>query len=857
MSRRPTAREGARRRLVRLAILDGYKVRWSRETVARDVVQNFYDEAADFSDVVIETDEAKGTVRVSGPSTFALDYLRYLGATTKRGRRTAGGFGEGFKICALVLLRDYGVEVRAGSRGWTIRPVLLPMKLGRELCYEVEEEPAGKGAPGSFVSLTGADARLVAAFASSRDLFRHPGNPRLNEPLFVDEAGGVGVYAASKAAKRGELFYRRQARGTVPFGKGAALTFAHDDAVPGIEPDRDRRTLRGGARVIAAVLARAPTDALEKIILRLRPYWASGNGVLSAALREAAKRGARFSFPKRWVASVAGGYQLSEHAERRGYHVALAAFAGAGMPTLEERFGGSLPPRRPTPAEAARVAVARDAYETLTGVPSRVRAYRVIDVASVGARYHGKTPLLRAGSLSSPFASGLADVLRMLASAAGPRAASNADRLTALLEGLLVPELSVAGWAKRWADAAGADAVDETDEPTDDEALAYAGGRDRYIVVAAWLAPPGLPPTDDVIARVERAARARGARPIVQAFAVSDERDAWETYARGVPSLWIEDTELEPIAPGPRYEHRTYTGAGGPRVTPSDEAIEAAMDVACARAGRRRGRMTERGRRSLVSSLRWLKATAPEEHRREIERRALDRAIGVLGWSDVPSGGHEYRRAWAVRELPRGAEVARLRTLAEEAAQAAHRATLALGEAFAARARALGGDAEPLVEGAFEDAASALGRGGDPAAAGLDRMPLRAAVRERAALVPLDDTCRRACLAAALRVIEEAAPGGLDGVVERAYARLEEAALLAHEHHARRDEHGDPLRCYALDLSALEGTALRKVELVATAVRRAWDEALAGGASEAEAAARAIAAAPGARAEERAATPSS
>jgi len=41
--------------VVPLALLAGYKVRWNRKTVARDIVQNFFDAAEDFGDVRIDT----------------------------------------------------------------------------------------------------------------------------------------------------------------------------------------------------------------------------------------------------------------------------------------------------------------------------------------------------------------------------------------------------------------------------------------------------------------------------------------------------------------------------------------------------------------------------------------------------------------------------------------------------------------------------------------------------------------------------------------------------------------------------------------------------------------------------------
>ena len=38
--------------------------------------------------------------------------------------------------------------------------------------------------------------------------------------------------------------------------------------------------------------------------MRLRPYWQAGNPVLAAEVAEAARRGASFTFPPRWLARV-------------------------------------------------------------------------------------------------------------------------------------------------------------------------------------------------------------------------------------------------------------------------------------------------------------------------------------------------------------------------------------------------------------------------------------------------------------------------------------------------------------------------------------------------------------------------
>ena len=141
-------------RTVRLAILDTYGVSWSRETFARDLLQNFFDAAPDFRDVALDVHDVRpgeGTVEIRGPVAFDVDLLAYIGATTKTTGKTAGGFGEGFKICALVGVRDLGLAMTAGVGAHALEVVLDPVPLGRELCYRLT--PLDPPLAGSFVRL--------------------------------------------------------------------------------------------------------------------------------------------------------------------------------------------------------------------------------------------------------------------------------------------------------------------------------------------------------------------------------------------------------------------------------------------------------------------------------------------------------------------------------------------------------------------------------------------------------------------------------------------------------------------------------------------------------------------------------
>lgn len=843
--------------VVPLALLDGYKVRWNRETVARDVVQNFFDAAADFDDVTIDVDEAAGTVRVSGRATFALDYLRYIGATSKAGQRAAGGFGEGFKICALVLLRDYRVEVRAGSGPWEIRPMLRPMKLGRELCYELTHRDDAP--PESWVSITGADAALCQAFLGARDLFRHPKNPRLASPIHVDEATGIGVFFATEP-KRGDVFYRRQHRGWIAFPKGAALTFACDDRAPGVEADRDRRGLRAPGRVAAAVLAGVPTEVLERIIRHLRPYWKKGNSALGAALREAARRGARFSFPPRWIASSRADFCLEEHAERRGCLVAVAAFAGVGMPTAVDRFGAVELPRPPTVVEAARIVVARDLYAVLLGEPAPQRHARVTDVIDRFMSRSRRRVMLRAPALGASFDDGVGDVLAALARQEGDAARHNAERLTRLIEGVLREPAGLDAFRARW-DEAGqlAGGVAPADDDPDEEDLDRRSG--AATVHVAILAPRGFPPTDEILRRLHALTRSIRVNLWIRHQAVEGPESAAIEYARGVPSVWIGDQEIEPPRGGPRYEVRTFSAAEGAQLTPSDEVLGAALRAVALRAKGSFIIDRKRALRGRAAHLSWLAAHDRERHRERMIADAVDRAFAAVDARVTSLGGYQGGHLARVATCRSVAEVIAGRddwkaVLHEKAVEESARSIghiEALEREIAPRFSDRSPEERELL---FSHLFGGAAKAADAVAIDLlvERVSACAAPAGRlfaaAAGLSLDEACKRACHTSAIDLLMARALGGapLTTAVTLADERLAAAAAVALARH--QDAMHDVATCRGLveelarrfgDADASPAARAAADELARARIRAAWDEAIAAGLPELDAARRCLA----------------
>jgi hypothetical protein len=118
-----------------LNLLETYGVNWDLEKVSRDSVQNFFDangqtlDGVDIQTAIEEKADSKtgyqikvGKVRIQAPQDYDWRELIHFGGTTKQDSETSvGGFGEGLKIAAFVLLKDHGAkQVKAASRDWEL-----------------------------------------------------------------------------------------------------------------------------------------------------------------------------------------------------------------------------------------------------------------------------------------------------------------------------------------------------------------------------------------------------------------------------------------------------------------------------------------------------------------------------------------------------------------------------------------------------------------------------------------------------------------------------------------------------------------------------------------------------------------
>ncbi|MBI4616118.1 MAG: hypothetical protein HY720_21050 [Planctomycetes bacterium] len=558
----------AKPRVVRLAILDSYGVRWSRETFARDLLQNFFDSGEDFRQIDLDVTKEASRVDIRGPVTFDLDLLAFIGATTKNDGRTVGGFGEGFKICALIGVRDFGLRMRAGSGQFDLDVFLDPVALGRELCYRVTRR--AKPFPGSYVRLEECDAEILSAFEASRAMFRHPDNPKLRELLVEDPASGVAIFA-SPDRETGELYYRRQLRGTVRFGSGKAVTLACDSVVEELEGDRDRRDLDAYPLALAAGSKLSPA-ALEKTFLWLKPYWKYGHDVVSGLAQAAKERSLRLRWPKRWLARDSGDLGLLHLAERQGYEIAIWQFGDLGMPRPRDIYGTDLETRRPTPLERARFEAICDLYLALHGQRSKTEDLEVFNLAGAAVRgqHLGGKVIVAAELLRGMFEDAAPTALHELAHEAGEEESDAfLNRLRKLIGRVLSEPKKVAAARRAFAAARKprpkreAEAKEKTIEAYEPRA-GFKGMRDwRHCVLVTLVVPPGFPPSEEVIDRVQKASKKTGIAVNLYIEEVSGPVGAVRALAPGLPTLFVGVSDVERGAEERKLGYRVRTYGNG------------------------------------------------------------------------------------------------------------------------------------------------------------------------------------------------------------------------------------------------------------------------------------------------------
>ncbi len=458
--------------IVRLNLLRTYAVEWDEETFVRDVWQNFYDATQDFKGVTVEEDVEARRVRIHGPVRFELAHVKYIGGTTKGGGGYAGQFGEGFKVCALVALRDLKVAFRAGAGTWRIEAAFEPCAVGEELVYRYWEDDDYDG---SFLELTGCSGSLREALKGGRRFFRWAKSKSLGPCLFED--GTAFIYRST--GKKGEVYYCKQLRAET--SATVRLAFCFDREVKGIRRDRDRRALTKPQvqMVVREVASRVPVAVAAGIVQEMRSAWEVGSPVLEAFIKGMKKlpEGEAWpcSFPDEWVAREAYGtkwHHANDEARRLGLKLGIEELGFVGMRrarSVIEDTTDLVEERELTALDRARRALLFAAGKlTYAGAFPPVRFARMTDTGGV---HHGDGIRLAYDLLGGPFHRALSVYLHELCHEAGRDGSSRfSDALTTALAAVVAETQRVGELRACW------DAVSKLDPAALDPVVRHGEG---------------------------------------------------------------------------------------------------------------------------------------------------------------------------------------------------------------------------------------------------------------------------------------------------------------------------------------------------------------------------------------------
>lgn len=287
-----------------LNLLENYGVQWDLEKVARDTLQNFFDANGQTLDRIKleirhETrNYANGPIKVVAIYIVSIqDYdwreLIHFGATTKQGSETAvGGFGEGLKIAAFVLLRDHGaLQIRASSRNWVLDYYFAPVnpEAYRKPINGLHAKKYNRAAvSGNSLEIlfSGEVAEKKAeVFSGARELFYSSENPDFQDASYDEKSSGgfkilppnLKEKSSHRQRKKGRLYLAGQ---RTHFDNRSEWNTVHDLNIwtwKKVQPkDRDRGMITDDEMkglVLPIIVDSMPESNLKKSVYDFKELW--------------------------------------------------------------------------------------------------------------------------------------------------------------------------------------------------------------------------------------------------------------------------------------------------------------------------------------------------------------------------------------------------------------------------------------------------------------------------------------------------------------------------------------------------------------------------------------------------------
>lgn len=337
------------------AVSESYadSVRWNSDKIARDILQNFYDGHGQTLDGVrfsFTPNGRKVKVRISGDSTYTVDKAVYIGETTKRDdAKAAGNFGEGLKMCALKLLKDYDIgEFKVASDNWKLTYNLQNTSLTdkRVLSYSLEKADKYNG---NYIEFETDNKSLLESMRNSINRFYHSGNEHFKCPDFENDVIGIKLL---QPGEKGGIYIagqRFEFENSYDGFKGASVFIKEKPDPRFLDVSRDRTSLDNYNLSTLGIWCTCEMPKAEqlKLLKSLQNYWSIKDYDKKLPLDyfvEGLARGfnsdkTHINFPDNCVASSPASNDVVLDLLRSGYQVCKDEFAALGMKTIRDVMG--------------------------------------------------------------------------------------------------------------------------------------------------------------------------------------------------------------------------------------------------------------------------------------------------------------------------------------------------------------------------------------------------------------------------------------------------------------------------------------------------------------------------------------
>jgi hypothetical protein len=280
------------------AATTGWGVSWDEASIARDIMQNFYDANRDNLAEVVVCSKGR-VVQISAPSRHDLDLLFYLAST--KGPDDVGQYGEGFKAAVTCLLRDHRVTpiARSGERVLCIQLADTPVRDTDHypLIYHFFE--CESVVENTVLILPDCSKKLVTELEKGLTHFFFDANPLLAGKSWQSYDGSFLIYSTSGTT--GHVFYRNLKRGEID-GLPIVLVINKEYKVieNRIKSDRDRKAFGEELmdlfyHTFCKYAFPYSHDGQRIIIEAARHRWVKGHPLLSAVARNVSYRSRLFS----------------------------------------------------------------------------------------------------------------------------------------------------------------------------------------------------------------------------------------------------------------------------------------------------------------------------------------------------------------------------------------------------------------------------------------------------------------------------------------------------------------------------------------------------------------------------------